>query len=80
MVETRDSDHAAEMIKALRKRYDKLTFTGQAAVPADEADELVNYESDSEGSLVNGKEHNKRRRSSVKQHPSISFTKANGEA
>ena len=69
MVETKDSEHACEMLEELKKHYKKLTFTSAMGSQAyDDSDDSDSEEKDSgieNGSLLSVK-NGDRRRSSIK--------------
>lgn len=80
--ETRDSEHAAEMVRALKERYTKLTFTGHGGALGLEIGEESEEESDEEDSgygnslFVQGEEGG-RRRSISRRRLSIQTTRMN---
>lgn len=80
MVETRDSEHAAEMVRGLKERYSQLTFTGSGgAIGVDigsESEEDEDYDSGyGAGLAVPGETI--RRRSQSRRRPSIYTTQHN---
>ena len=68
MVETRDSDHAVEMLEELRKHYKKLSFTSAMGSQGYDSEDSEDDEKDSgieNGSFL-GVKNGDRRRSSIK--------------
>ena len=69
MVETRDSDHASEMLEELRKHYKKLSFTsamGSQAYDSDDDDSDSEKDSGIENGSFLAVKNGDRRRSSIK--------------
>lgn len=81
MVETRDSEHAADMVRGLKERYTKLTFTGSGgALGVDIGSESEEDDDDSGygvGLSVPGdtiRRRSQSRRSASRRRPSIYTT------
>ena len=59
MVETKDSEHAAKMFKALKEKYQNLQFTGHAdALDIEDEDEETDEDADSG---INGIDHREKK-------------------